>query len=259
MLKNEILWTLFPFIISVGSLLFLLLIFTFVYSRRPSNPDVVKRMHKSFLGVFLRDFWYWIIDPIVSFFIFLRISPNMITILSLIIAFFAALYYYYGAFALAGWFVVISGSLDMIDGRLARRSNSETREGAFLDSCIDRYSDGIIFIGIALYFRNDIFMLLTSILVLLGSQLVSYVKARGETLDVITKRGIMQRPERIVFLSFISVFHPFFMIISRINGIKTDIPMIIGMSLMAILTNYTALVRFIEIFRKIRFQGHHDG
>lgn len=179
----------------------------------------------------------------------------MLTIISPFIAIITGYYYYKGDFGNAGWIFIGGGILDMLDGRLARVTNRITKEGAFLDSNLDRYSDGIIFGGIALYFRDNVFMLVISILTIIGIQITSYAKARGEINGITTKIGLMQRVERYVLLWIVSVFHPFIMLILNKYGITREYPVIIALILMAVLTNYTAIVRIIYIFRKIRKQS----
>ncbi len=89
--------------------------------------------------------------------------------------------------------------LDSIDGSMARLSNQESKFGDLLDSVIDRFSEGIIFIGIASYYifneLNEIAILLT-LITLLCSQLISYVRAKSESLGIENKSGFFTRVER---------------------------------------------------------------
>ncbi|MDY6933826.1 MAG: CDP-alcohol phosphatidyltransferase family protein [Spirochaetota bacterium] len=259
MINNEILISLLPLIIVNSSVIAALIIFAFLYPKRPNDPEVLGRMHKSFIGVFIREFWYWVVNPFISIFKALGLTPNMLTGISLVFALISGYFYYRGDFALAGWVLIICGTMDLLDGRLARVTQQVSREGAFYDSCIDRYSDGIVLIGIALYFRDDFCMLTVSLFALLGSELVSYAKARGEAIGVTTERGIMQRPERVASLSIVSVIYPFLKIVLSNYGIRAEYPMMIIIFLMAVLTNYTAIVRIVEIFKKIKNLENHDG
>ncbi len=259
MIENEIFRSLLPLLIANSLVILPLIPFAFIYRKRPRDPEILDRMHKTFLGIFVREYWYWLTSPFISFFQLIKLTPNKVTGISLVFALVAGYYFYKGNFALAAWMICISSTLDVLDGRLARATNRVTHEGAFFDSCVDRYADGFIFMGLALYFRNDFYMLLASLFALVGSEVISYARAKGEIIGVSTKRGLMQRAERIVLLSLVSVFHPFFMVILSKYGIKTEYPMIIVIILLAILTNYTAAVRIFALFNKIRSLDQKDG
>ena len=252
MIQNEIILSLLPLIIINGIILISFIIFAFIYPKRPNDPEILKRMHRSFVGVFLREYWYWLTTPLTNIFRAVGLTPNYLTGISLIMAILSGYFFYKGNFALAGWILIICGTMDLLDGRLARLTNMETTEGAFFDSCADRYSDGIVILGIALHFKDNLFMLFVSIMTLIGSELISYAKARGEAIGITTNSGIMQRPERVVLISIVSVLHPFLMLILLGYNITTEYPMIVVMVLMSIMTNFTAISRIVIIFNKIR-------
>jgi len=260
---NEIILSLLPVIILNSIVIISWLVFAFIYPRREKTTQVLDRMHPSFLGLFIREWAYWILRPFLLAFKAMGLTPNMITGISLILGFASAVYYFYGHFATAGWILVFSGALDMIDGSLARMTGRATKEGAFFDSCSDRYSESAILTGIALYFamRRDItvfggdtwlYLILLSILAMTGSQIVSYAKARGEAVGFSTKMGVMQRAERIAVLGFFSIFHPFFRLFLVPNGIDEHWPMIFAVAVLAVFTNYTAVTRIVILFRDIR-------
>lgn len=253
--NQEIFMALLPVIIFNCLLLGSLLIFGIIYRRRPRDKTVPEYSHKSFIGVFLRQFGYWFTNPLIWIFIKLRFTPNTLTISAVFLSCLSAYYYYEGSFAAGGWILIASGALDGLDGRLARATGQVTRSGAYLDSTLDRYSDGILLAGIALYFRNDLFMLIVTILTIIGAEVVSYSKSRGENHGVMVKVGLMQRPERFVILGLTSIFHPFIMVILSRYGITEPYPIIIMMILMCVLTNYTAAVRIITVFREIKAKG----
>jgi hypothetical protein len=88
--------------------------------------------------------------------------------------------------------------------------------------------------------------------ILLGTASMSYVKARGEVAGATTKRGLMQRPERVVILTLCSVLDPFFRIILDKYNLNTDIVLIVILIIMSILINLSALVRMIDLFSIIK-------
>jgi CDP-diacylglycerol---glycerol-3-phosphate 3-phosphatidyltransferase len=255
MIESEILLSLWPVIFLLLLFFITILIFSFLYERRPKDTSIPTFVHKTFVGSFLREYGYWVTKPVSYIFIKLKLKPNSITLTAPVFAVLSGYFYYKGDFGYAGGIMLLGGVLDFLDGRLARATNQITKEGAFLDSNLDRYSDGIIFCGIALYFRDNLLMLFIVILSIIGIQITSYAKARAELNGVISRLGLMQRTERYVLLGAVSVFHPFIMILLNRNGIISEYPIIIVLVLMAVLTNYTAIARITYSFYQIRKQS----
>lgn len=133
------------------------------------------------------------------------ITPNILTLIGLFINIFCAWLFGSGYFVEAGLVLILANVFDMLDGRVARLQGRVTRFGAFFDSVMDRYSDLIVFVGIMVYYARDtaahstLYVALTGI-VLIGSVMVSYSRARAEGLDIECKVGFLERPERVVLL-----------------------------------------------------------
>ncbi len=153
-----------------------------------------KRIKEGFLNLFI---------PISRFLSKKRISPNLITFFGTLISLFAGFLFYLGQTLLAGLSVILSGLMDIIDGQVAKLSGKETRFGGVLDSSLDRYSEIFIYIGISLFFfkKGDTITSFATIFALLGSMLVSYVKARAEGAGIPLKSGFFQRAERFFLIS----------------------------------------------------------
>ncbi len=259
--------SLLPILIVNVAFSVLFLYYAVTYSRRPKTPEVLERLHRSFLGVFFLEFWYWFIDPAVKFLAFLRMTPNMITAMSIVISAYTAYVFLSGSLGFAGWLVIISGTMDLLDGRLARSTGQTTRSGAFFDACTDRFNDAIVFAGAGLYFifkdydrltgtfnvsPLDLTMLIVAVFLIIGTEVMSYSKARGEVYGFVTKRGLMQRPERVALMGGLTVLYPYFRILAVENGVHPDISLMITLAVMAVLVNYSAVIRIIDLFRKIR-------
>ena len=137
----------------------------------------------------------------------LGFTPNRVTLLGFAIASIGAGLAAAG-YLLAGGLVFLAGSaLDLMDGALARLTGKVSPFGALLDSVFDRLSEAALFVGLAIYaLREDlgedrqVFFITVLLLALIFSQVVSYLRARGEGLGVFTKAGLMTRPERVVLL-----------------------------------------------------------
>jgi CDP-diacylglycerol--glycerol-3-phosphate 3-phosphatidyltransferase len=137
-----------------------------------------------------------------------RLTPNAISITGLVLNVAAAILITQRLFVLAGLTFVVGSLMDMLDGRYSRMSGKGTPFGAFLDSTLDRIEEGIVLTAIAAYFadRGDELAVAAVVLVVLGSLMVSYTRARAEALGVECKVGLATRPVRVVILSIGIVF-----------------------------------------------------
>jgi len=155
---------------------------------------------------------YRLIQPLVKLLIIMRVTPNMITTIGFILNIIAAIVLVYGADHLEkgdltplGWggaLILFAGFFDILDGRLAREGKMETPYGALYDSVLDRYSELVMFLGICYFLVAHHYFLasLFGFIALIGSMMVSYIRARSEGIGVECKGGLMQRPERIVII-----------------------------------------------------------
>ncbi len=151
----------------------------------------------------------FLIAAIVRFLALTHIHPNFLTVFGLAITVAAAVAFGYGRFMLGGWIVLLSGLLDMLDGRVARKTNTASPFGAFLDSVVDRYSDMALYFGLLVYYArlNRFFYIVLVALAMTGSIMVSYSRARAESLIPTCKVGFMERPERLVLLIIGGLFN----------------------------------------------------
>lgn len=144
-----------------------------------------------------------------------RISPNALTFVGLVINVVAAMLFGYASgedhwrpFLYAGLVIIGAGIFDMVDGRVARATNQVTVFGAFFDSVIDRYSDVALFFGLLVYYAraSRFFYIGLVAFVMVSSVMVSYTRARAESLIGSCKVGFMERPERIVLIIIGALF-----------------------------------------------------
>lgn len=181
------------------------------------------------------------LDPIVRLLARTGITPNAITWTGCILSGLAGVLVALDAVALGGWVSLLAGGLDMFDGALARATNRATRFGALLDSTLDRYSEALILGGVLLYAAAREDMTLTGLvfLTILGSLMVSYVKARAEGLGLTCDVGLFTRPERVVVLGL---------------GLVTGW-LLPAMLVMAVFTNFTAAQRVRHVQRQLSQTG----
>jgi len=189
------------------------------------------------------------VDGIVRGLATLNPNPNHLTFLGLLINVFAAVLYGYGYFFYAGLVLLFANIFDILDGAVARKLQRVTRFGAFFDSVIDRYSDITVFVGITTYYAREfsnLYVVLSGIAIV-GSVLVSYTRARAESLIPKCKVGFLERPERVVLL---------------IIGSLTEVPgggqhfylhkMHQVIWLMAVLSHWTVAHRVYHTWREVR-------
>jgi phosphatidylglycerophosphate synthase len=139
----------------------------------------------------------------------------------------------------------------MFDGHVARMTGRVSRSGAFFDSVMDRFCEGVVLLGLAAYYR-DSWVLYVVVLALIGSMMVSYTRARGEGVGVEVKEGFMQRPERIVYLGVGSVFSPLFSyFVFPFLAVPVYFLNAGAIVLIAIMTNITAVQRMLLVMKRL--------
>ena len=177
-------------------------------------------------------------EPLARSLMAVGLTPNRVTFLGLLVSVGCAYLLSQGMFLAGGAVLILAGMMDMVDGALARRSGTASPRGALLDSVVDRVAEATVFLGLLVFYLDPVSA--TEIVLinvsLVGSFMVSYLRARGEGLGVDCRVGIMTRPERVVALA-----------IGLLLGQVT-----IALAVIAVLTVFTSLHRFWHIHRELR-------
>lgn len=201
----------------------------------------------NFIPDWLRNGYLNLITPTTDFFIKRGVNPNFFTTVGLIISVIATYILANGHLRLGGALILIGGTFDILDGRVARATNRVTKFGALYDSTLDRYSEVMIFLGLAYYFAfsstewmiggfNISLLAIFAVSAALGGSIMtSYVRARAEGLGLECKVGVMQRPERVVYLGFGALFHKYTLLLALI--------------LIALFANFTAIQRVYHVWK----------
>jgi len=194
----------------------------------------------------LQKIFLKILSPLIDLLTEWKVSPNAITLAGLFITVLSAVAFTFGHIRLGGFLVLLGGLCDTFDGSIARSTGKTTRYGAFFDSVVDRYSELVMFFGITVHFIriNDYQTAIVIFFALCGSIMVSYCRARAESLGFDAKAGIMQRAERIVLLGFGALIHP--------------TALMVAIWLIAILSNLTALQRIRQVYRQTANPTEHQ-
>ena len=186
----------------------------------------------------LRDFFRWFLDPLAGFLNRLGLYPNTITIAGLVGTAIGSFFVARGNFLVGGLILLAIGPVDALDGSMARLRGEASDFGAFVDSVTDRYSELIILGGLLAHYVIEDDALLAGLVFLAasGTVLVSYTRARAESLGFEAKVGILTRVERYVVL---------------IPSILLGYPHV-GLAIVALLANITALQRILAVRRQAR-------
>lgn len=196
---------------------------------------------REFFGVRLRRGFV----PMLSALQRLKVTPNQVTIAGTVLNMAAAALVVVDHLIYAGIVFLVAGCLDMLDGALARLAKKVTPFGAFLDSTLDRVSEGVILAAIAylLAVQGRSIDAALVVLALLGSILVSYTRARAESLGLECKVGLMSRPERVILVAL---------------GLFFDVlPYVIY--IMLALTAFTVIQRVVHTYRQLGRQREQGG
>ncbi len=146
---------------------------------------------------------YRFTEPVVRFLSKTPITPSAITWFGFLLTAGAAALIITGHLLIAGLVVLIAGFFDMLDGALARRTNQATPFGAILDSTLDRLSEAVLLLGILVFYAREPSITGTLLVgaALIGSLLVSYIRARAEALGLECQAGLFTRAERVIVLA----------------------------------------------------------
>ena len=212
---------------------------------------------------------YKVIDPVVKVLIKLGLTPNAVTTIGFVLNIGVAIIFIIGAeegnrgdLSYVGWaggLILFAGLFDMLDGQVARLGNMKSIFGALYDSVLDRYSELIMFLGICYYlvahhyFLSSIF----AFIALIGSMMVSYVRARAEGLGIECKGGLMQRPERVVTIGLCAMLsgicslyiggdYKLYIPGVKFHVFETISIFTVPIVILAVLTNITAFKRLID-------------
>ena len=176
------------------------------------------------------------------------ITPNVLTLFGLVITGVGALLVAMGQLLIGGVVLAFAGLFDIFDGALARAAGKVYRYGAFLDSTVDRYSEGVVYLGILIYFldQHDGLRPIIVLIALAGSFLVSYVRARAQSLGFTCDVGILARPERVVIIVAGLLLESL--------GIKIGgwTPLTVALLVLAVGTNFTAVQRVWVVWQQNR-------
>ena len=204
----------------------------------------------------VKSWWLLLMNPIEDFLIDRKFPPNVLTITTLLVSALAGYFFHLGMIFVAGVLLLAGSTFDVFDGRVARAQGLNSPRGAFFDSCVDRYSEVLIYLGLLSFFRDTFFVYIV-FLVVSCSMMVSYTKARAEGLGIDCEVGIMQRTERVVYLGLLSSFNFLGNIVAFFLGLgNRDYLLKLSVIILFLFSFYTSIQRMAHVMGKMEEAGN---
>ena len=221
---------------------------------RRRDADAEKKGSRFLLGIgdFLVHWLMWVLRPVETVSLRLGLTPDFFNFAGLFFGLLSGLLIAGDELELGGWAIALGGVCDILDGRIARARGLVSPYGQFIDSTLDRFVEVFAFLGFVYYLRSFPFGPLVATAAIAGSLLVSYTRARGESVGVLCKEGLMQRAERLV-LTFLACLldRP----VTAALGWPGGMVLIWVLGLIAIGTFITAVQRTFWISARLREKG----
>lgn len=223
-----------------------------IASRGVFRSDRVSRIGGTALvGRGIMDATYWAIEPLVRGLAAIGVTPNGLTLSALGFGIGAGFALAFGWFGLACLLATISTIGDILDGQVARLTNTGSPRGELLDAAVDRYTEFAFLAGLAFVMRESWWQLALVLGAVLASFMVSYASAKAEAMQVTPPRGLMRRHERSMYLIIGAGLCPLIgpALISR--GWPYATPVLLAIAIVAVVGNAAAVLRLVRIGRAL--------
>jgi phosphatidylglycerophosphate synthase len=208
----------------------------------------------AFLYKPIMEMVYWVLDPLVSFIAALHITPNQVTLASLVPAAGAGVALGFGWFGLAGVLAILAAFGDILDGLLARKTGLSSDAGEVVDAAVDRYGELFFFGGLVYYYRGHDQVLFIVLAALAGSFMISYATAKAEAMQVEAPRGAMRRGERAAYLLTGSALTPICstLFANSPSLALRELPIILALTIVAVVANISVVQRLSAVAAALR-------
>jgi CDP-diacylglycerol--glycerol-3-phosphate 3-phosphatidyltransferase len=221
-------------------------------SRLDNEPGTV------LLGRFPIEAFHWAARAVARAVLRTGISPDALTLMSLALTALTIPLSAVGRFEAAGLLLLFGSVFDALDGIVARSRGTASDAGEMLDATVDRYADAFALMGLAIFYRDSTWRLSIVVMAVVGSMMVSYVRAKGEALGVALAPGLMRRPERVAYLCAALILGP--LLSSWIAPADPTRPVALGIvALVAAISNLAAVRLLVDARAKLREGREGDG
>ncbi len=195
---------------------------------------------------------YWAIEPVVRALVWLGATPNGVTYSALVLGIGAGVAVAFGAFGVACLLATVSTISDILDGQVARLTNTGSNAGELLDAIVDRYTEFAFIAGFILYAHASVPQIAIALGALLACFMISYTSAKAEALQVSAPRGLMRRHERATFLILGAGVTPIVgPSIAASSDLPATTPMLVALAIVGVIGNFAAVHRLARIHRAI--------
>jgi CDP-diacylglycerol--glycerol-3-phosphate 3-phosphatidyltransferase len=207
-----------------------------------------------FLNKATMEMFYWLLNPVIGVLAALRVTPNMVTLSSLVPALGAGVALAFGWFGLAAALATLSTFGDILDGLLARRLGVGSEAGEVIDAAADRYGEFFLLGGLVYYYRAHDQVLFIVLIALVGAFMVSYTTAKAEAMSVPAPRGAMRRSERATYLIVGAAATPITQTLfaGAPSLALRELPVILATTVIAVVANISVVHRLSSIVDALR-------
>lgn len=226
-----------------------------IFKGRAHFDRVDKQGASALLSKEMMEAFYWFLQPLGKFLVYCRITPNGVSWASLAFGLIAGLCLAFGHFGSGAAFACVSAVMDSLDGLVARMSGTASDAGEVLDAAVDRYAEFMFLGGLLIYYREIPILMVLTLAALVGSYMVSYSSAKAEALHVNPPKGSMRRPERAMYLIIGAALSPVtipWWEATRDFPVAIGHPMVAALTLVAVLSNVSAVERLMAIAKAMR-------
>jgi CDP-diacylglycerol--glycerol-3-phosphate 3-phosphatidyltransferase len=200
------------------------------------------------LGDFFLHWFLWALGPAERVLLRAGITPDLLNFAGLVIGLLSGVLVASDHLEAGGWTLVASGVCDILDGRVARATNTGSLYGKFIDSTLDRFAEVFALLGFVFFLRRNPAGAFLAAAAMAGSLLVSYAQARGETVGIKGAGGLMQRAERVVILSLACLIDS---AVTAALGWTRGECVVVALGLVAVASLGTAVYRTVWISRRL--------
>jgi phosphatidylinositol phosphate synthase len=224
-------------------------IYTFGDRRRDADAQSKSAQLLGGKGDFILHWFMWLMKPVTAASIRMGLTADFYNWLGLALGAGSVVLLAYGHLELGGWAIALSGIADIMDGRVSRATGKTSLYGDFIDSALDRFIEVFIFMGVVVFYGTYALGVMLAVAALGGSLLVSYTRARGESLGVDCTGGLMQRGERLALLCLLCLSDR---TVSGLFHRPAGSVLLVGIGLIAATGLYTAVYRTVWIAHQLR-------
>jgi phosphatidylglycerophosphate synthase len=197
---------------------------------------------------------YWAVEPVVRGLVAIGLSANGVTTLALVLGMAAGVATALGYFGVACLLATISTICDILDGQVARLTNTGSETGELYDAAVDRYTEFAFIAGFVIYVHDSAWQVIVGLAALQASFMISYASAKAEALKVKIPRGLMRRHERAAVLTLVAGLTPLLgpAIHARWEALPETSVFVLGCGLVAVIGGIAGVVRFVWIRAALR-------